>query len=95
MTLFTSYIMNYIIKLPPKSKRDDIIEAWVNDVTHDHEYRQLRSILDELIKSGFNRDGVMFMFLHRTTHEIARKQIVKQSRYKLADIAFNNPISLN
>lgn len=87
--------MNYIIKLPPKSKRDDIIEAWVNDVLHDHEYRSFRSTMDQLIRSGFNREGVMFMFLHRTTHDIARSKIVDKSRYDLADIAFNSPISLN
>ncbi|MEX0679902.1 MAG: hypothetical protein WD097_00830 [Balneolales bacterium] len=87
--------MNYIIKLPPKSKRDDIIEAWVNDILYDHDYRMFRSTLNKLIESGFNRDGVMFMFLHRTTHEIARKRITQQSRYELADIAFSNPISLN
>ncbi|MFO8030263.1 MAG: hypothetical protein R6U28_10395 [Cyclonatronaceae bacterium] len=87
--------MNYIIKLPPKSKRDDIIEAWVNDVLHDHDYRRLRATLQQLIESGFNRDGVMFMFLHRTTHEIACKKITQQSQYELAEIAFSNPISLN
>ncbi len=87
--------MNYIIKLPPKAKREDIIEAWVNDVLHDHDYARLRSTLNELIESGFNRDGVMFMFLHRTTHDIARKKIIEQSHYDLADIAFNSPISLN
>ena len=87
--------MNYIIKLPPKSKREEIIEAWVNDVLHDHNYQIFRSTMNQLIESGFNRDGVMFMFLHRTTHEIARKRIVNKSRYDLAEIAFNNPISLN
>ena len=87
--------MNYIIKLPPKSKRDDIIDAWVDDVLHDHDYSRLRNTLNNLIESGFNRDGVMFMYLHRTTHEIARKRIVQQSRYDLAEIAFSNPISLN
>jgi hypothetical protein len=87
--------MNYIIKLPPKSKRDDIIDAWVNDVLHDHDYRRLRTTLSKLIESGFNRDGVMFMYLHRTTHELACKKIVSESRYELAEIAFCNPISLN
>ncbi len=87
--------MNYIIKLPPKSKRDDIIDAWVNDVLHDHDYSRLRATINHLIESGFNRDGVMFMFLHRTTHEIACKRIVSKSRYELAEIAFSNPISLN
>lgn len=87
--------MNYIIKLPPKSKREDIIDAWVNDVLNDHEYKKLRATLDELIESGFNRDGVMFMFLHKSTHEIARKKILDQSHYELADIAFSTPISLN
>ncbi len=87
--------MNYIIKLPPKSKRDDIIEAWVNDVLHDHDYARLRAVLNQLIESGFNRDGVMFMYLHRSTHELACKKIVEESRYDLAEIAFSNPISLN
>lgn len=87
--------MNYIIKLPPKSKRDDIIEAWVNDVLYDHDYRKFRSTMNDLIESGFNRDGVMFMYLHKTTHEIARKRIVRQSHYDLAEIAFSTPISLN
>ncbi|MDG5766438.1 hypothetical protein QA596_03085 [Balneolales bacterium ANBcel1] len=87
--------MNYIIKLPPKSKRDEVIDAWVSDILNDHEYRNFRSTMNKLIKSGFNRDGVMFMFLHRTTHEIARKRIIKQSHYDLADVAFSTPISLN
>ncbi|MDI6400427.1 hypothetical protein QLX67_00335 [Balneolaceae bacterium ANBcel3] len=87
--------MNYIIKLPPKSKRDDIIDAWVNDVLHDHNYPKFRATIRDLIDSGFNRDGVMFMFLHRTTHEIAKRKIMQKSRYDLADIAFGNPISLN
>ena len=87
--------MNYIIKLPPKSKRDDIIDAWVSDVLNDHDYGKFRATMKDLIESGFNRDGVMFMFLHRTTHEIARKRIIAQSHYELADIAFSNPISLN
>lgn len=87
--------MNYIIKLPPKSKRDDIIDAWVNDVLNDHDYRKFRSTLNHLIDSGFNRDGVMFMYLHNTTNEIAKKRIMQQSGYELANIAFCSPISLN
>ena len=87
--------MNYVIKLPPRSRRDDIVSAWVEDVLNDHEYRNLRQALQDLIEDGFHRDGVMFMFLHRNTHEIARKKISEQSRYELADVAFNSPISLN
>ncbi len=87
--------MNYIIKLPPKSRRDDIVDAWVNDVLHDHEYHRFKAAMANLIDSGFNRDGVMFMYLHRTTHDIARRRIVKSEKYDLAEIAFNCPISLN
>lgn len=87
--------MYYIIQLPPKSRRDDIINAWVDDVLHDHDYKRFRSAFSKLIESGFNRDGIMFMYLHRSTHEIASRRIVQESHYELADIAFNNPISLN
>lgn len=87
--------MNYVIKLPPRYKREEIIEAWVNDVLHDHSYERFRKTIDRLISSGWNRDGVMFMYLHQSTHDIARERIVRTSKFELAEIAFIHPISLN
>lgn len=87
--------MNLIIKLPPKAERDDIVRAWVNGVKQGDSFSEFRSLLQDMVDSGYNHNGIACLFLHESTTKLIRQQLSKELASEHLDIALTLPIGFN
>ncbi len=87
--------MNLIIKLPPKAERDDLVKAWVSGVMQGEDFSEFRSLLNTMVESGFNHNGIACLFLHETTTKLIQKELSKEMDTPHIEIALALPIGLN
>lgn len=87
--------MNLIIKLPPKAERDDIVRAWINGVKQGDDYAEFKALLQSMVESGYNHNGIACLFLHDTTTRLIQQQLGKEIKSSHIEIAFTLPIGLN
>jgi len=87
--------MNLIIKLPPKAERDDIVKAWVNGVTQKDQFSEFKALLQEMVKAGYNHNGIACLFLHETTTRLIRQELSREITSEFLDVALNLPIGFN
>lgn len=87
--------MNLIIKLPPKAERDDIVKAWVSGIRQNDQFSEFKALLQEMVDSGFNHNGIACLFLHESTTRLIRQELSREMHSELLDVALNLPIGFN
>ncbi|HAC14892.1 MAG TPA: hypothetical protein DCE78_02955 [Bacteroidetes bacterium] len=87
--------MNLIIKLPPKAERDDIVKAWVSGVKQGDNFAEFRSLLQGMVDTGYNHNGIACLFLHESTTKLIRHQLSKEVNSEHLEIALALPIGFN
>lgn len=87
--------MHLTIKLPPKSERDKIVDAYIEGLVQDRSYERLFKSIEELCERGYEKHGIMCMATHRSTFRIIRMKLADIGNKENMDAALAAPISLN
>ncbi len=87
--------MNLTVNLPPRSKRDEVVDAWVRGLIIDGDFSDYQHVVKRLLDAGYTHNGISCFLLHRNTAEMVKRRISGHLFSPTLQVAFESPLCLN